>query len=71
MYEIEIPIETHLVLEFRGTGRCGYYFVNHQQQCIFWLDEFNGMDFLYEVKIEYTPSLIGEPFISLQKRLFY
>ncbi|KAF8814774.1 hypothetical protein BYT27DRAFT_7081775, partial [Phlegmacium glaucopus] len=59
-YKVDIPGETCLVLELRNSGRCGYYFVNHAELCLFWLDEFNGMDLLSEVKVDYTPSLIGE-----------
>ena len=59
-YKIEIPEESCLVLEFRNTKRWGYYFVNHAEQRLFWLDEYNGMDFLFEVKVEYTVSLVGE-----------
>ena len=66
-YMIEIPRESCLVLELRNSGRCGYYFANHAEQRLFWLDEFNGMDFLYSVKVEYAPSLVGELFILLQK----
>ena len=66
-YRIEIPRESCLVLELRNSGRCGYYFANHAEQRLFWLDEFNGMDFLYSVKVEYAPSLVGELFILLQK----
>lgn len=62
-YNIGIPEESCLVLEFRNAGECGYYFVNHAEKRLFWLDEFDGMDFLFEVKVEYTPSLIGESFI--------
>jgi hypothetical protein len=71
-YKIEIPEESCLVLEFRKSGKCGYYFVNHAEQRLFWLDEFNGnygMDFLFEVKVEYTPLLIGEFFILLENEL--
>ncbi|KAF8814763.1 hypothetical protein BYT27DRAFT_6959625 [Phlegmacium glaucopus] len=64
-YNIEIPEETCLVLEFRNSGRCGYYFVNHAKQCLFWLDVCNGMDFLGEVKVEYTLSHIGHEMKSL------
>ena len=66
-YDIEIPEESCVVLEFRNSGNCGYYFVNHAEQRLFWLDEFNGIDFLYEVKVEYTPSLIGDSFILLHE----
>ena len=64
-YKIEIPGESCLVLEFRNTGRCGYYFVNHAEQRLFWLDEFDGLDFLFEVRVDYTPSLVGKPFFIL------
>ena len=73
-YKIEIPEESCLVLEFRpeNTRRCGYYFVNHAEQRLFWLDEYNGMDFLFEIKAdsEYTPSesLIGEFYILLHRK---
>ena len=66
-YKIVIPEDSCLVLEFRNTGECGYYFVNHAEQRLFWLDKFDGMDFLSEVKVEYTPSLVGESFILLQE----
>ena len=62
-YKIDIPEESCLVLEFRNSGKFGYYFVNHAEQRLFWLDEYNGMDFLFEDKVEYTPSLVGESFI--------
>ena len=66
-YKIDIPEESCLVLEFRNSGRCGYYFVNHEEHRLFWLDVYNGpgtMDSLFnlKVKVEYTPSLIGKSF---------
>ncbi|KAF8805781.1 hypothetical protein BYT27DRAFT_7168984 [Phlegmacium glaucopus] len=64
-YNIEIPEETCLVLELRNSGKCGYYFVNHAKQCLFWLDEFNGLGFLGKVKVKYTPSHIGHEMKSL------
>ena len=59
------------MLEFRNTGRCGYYFVNHAEQRLFWLDEYDGMDFLFEVKVEYTPSLVGKLFFYSVARMNY
>ena len=53
------------MLEFRNSGNCGYYFVNHAKQCLFWLDEFNGIDFLGEVRVKYTLSLVGGSFIFI------
>ena len=70
-YKIEIPEESCLVLEFRISGRCGYYFVNHLEQRLFWLDEFNGMDFLHEVKVKYSSSLIGESFITVSRMNYF
>ncbi|KAF8814760.1 hypothetical protein BYT27DRAFT_7334293 [Phlegmacium glaucopus] len=64
-YNIEIPEETCLVLEFTNSGRYGYYFVNHATRCLFWLDECNGMNFLGKVKVKYTPSHIGLEMKSL------
>ena len=52
-------------------GRCGYYFVNHLEQRLFWLDEFNGMDFLHEVKVKYSSSLIGESFITVSRMNYF
>ena len=52
------------MLEFRNSGNCGYYFVNHAKQCLFWLDEFDGIDFLGEVKVKYSLSLVGGSFFS-------
>ncbi|KAF8814772.1 hypothetical protein BYT27DRAFT_7249811 [Phlegmacium glaucopus] len=59
-YNIEIPGDTCLVLELSNSGKYGYYFVDHAKQCLIWLDEFNGMDFLGKIKVKYTPSHIGE-----------
>ncbi|KAF8155634.1 hypothetical protein B0H34DRAFT_659915 [Crassisporium funariophilum] len=64
-YDLTLPTETNLALEFRGSGKCGYYFVDHATQSLFWLDEFEGMDFLYEVKVAYSTSLIGHEIRSL------
>ena len=54
------------MLEFRNTGKCGYYFVNHAEQRLFWLDEYDWYGILVRGrgKVEYTPSLVGE-FFSL------
>ena len=60
-----MPAEACLVLEFRQSGRCGYYFVDHSTRCLFWLEEFNAMVFLDEVRVEFTPPLIGHEMKSL------
>ena len=49
-----------LVLEFRQSGRYGYYFVDHRTRCLFWLEKYDAMEFLAQVRVKYTPSLIGE-----------
>ena len=66
-YKINIPKESCLVLKSRNSGRCGYCFVNHAEQRLFWLDKYGGIVFLDEVKVEYTSSLVGEFFILLQE----
>ena len=49
-----------LVLEFRQSGRYGYYFVDHRTRCLFWLEMYDAMEFLAQVRVKYTPSLIGQ-----------
>ena len=70
-YKIDISKESCLVLEFRNSGRCGYYFVNHEEQRLFWLDEYNGMGSLFKVKVEYTPSLVGKSFYSVSRMNYF
>lgn len=64
-YEVALPSDISLVLEFRLSGRCGYYFVDHETQCLFWLDEFDAIVFLGLVRVKYTPPLVGECYRSL------
>lgn len=59
-YEITLPSQTVLVLEKRENGKCGYYFADHSHQCIFWLDDFDAISLVYEVKICPTTSHLGE-----------
>lgn len=62
-YEVEMPSkDVCLVLELRESGRCGYYFVDHKNRCLFWLEEYDLIDSLASVRVKYTPSLVGEPF---------
>ncbi|KDR80105.1 hypothetical protein GALMADRAFT_92332 [Galerina marginata CBS 339.88] len=61
----ELPSNICLVLEFRQTGRCGYYFVDHTHQCLFWLDEFDAMTFLDAIRVNYTRTLIRHELKSL------
>lgn len=60
-----MPAEACLVLEFRQSGRCGYYFVDHSARCLFWLEEFDAMALLDQVRVEFTPPLVGQEMKSL------
>ncbi|KJA18441.1 hypothetical protein HYPSUDRAFT_45303 [Hypholoma sublateritium FD-334 SS-4] len=65
-YRITLPShDVCLVLEFRQSGRCGYYFVDHRTRCLFWLEKYDAMEFLAQVRVQYTPSLIGNEMKSL------
>ena len=57
---IDLPTESFLVLELRQTGRCGYYFVDHANKCLFWLDPFDFSHLLLPLQIDFTPSHVGE-----------
>jgi len=48
-----------LVLEFRLSGRVGYYFASHPTQSLFWLDEFDFSERLASVRIQHTQSSVG------------
>ncbi|CAA7270234.1 unnamed protein product [Cyclocybe aegerita] len=54
-----------LVLEFRKSKNCGYYFVNHARRCLFWLAEFDAIDFLAAVKVHYEPSHVAHEMQAL------
>ncbi|TFK34462.1 hypothetical protein BDQ12DRAFT_738201 [Crucibulum laeve] len=58
-YDVHLPSDVQLVLELRGSGRCGYYFVDHSHKSVFWLDKFDPVDLLQEVKVDFTTSHIG------------
>jgi len=64
-YEVILPAGACLVLEFRQSGRCGYYFVDHAKRCLFWLEEFDAMVFLDQVRVKFTPPLVGQEMKSL------
>jgi hypothetical protein len=49
-----------LVLELRASGKCGYYFVDHDHQCLFWLDPFDFSHLVDQVRIQHTSGLVGE-----------
>ncbi|KAJ2925409.1 hypothetical protein H1R20_g11698, partial [Candolleomyces eurysporus] len=48
-----------LVLEFRLTGRVGYYFVDHPNQTLFWLEPFDFTYMLMEVRAQWSDWLVG------------
>ncbi|CAA7270068.1 unnamed protein product [Cyclocybe aegerita] len=65
-HQVQLPKDDIcLVLEFRQSGNCGYYFVNHTRKCLFWLDEFDAIDFLWAVRVSYEPSLVAHEMKSL------
>lgn len=60
-----MPADACLVLEFRQSGRCGYYFVDHSTRCLFWLEDFDAMVFLDQVRVDFTAPLVGHEMKSL------
>jgi hypothetical protein len=48
-----------LVLEIRRSGRVGYYFVDHPNQTLFWLEPFDFTYMLMEVQVEWSDWLVG------------
>lgn len=57
---VTLPSQTVLVLERRENGKCGYYFADHSHQSIFWIDDFDAISLVYEVKTHPTTSHLGE-----------
>ncbi|PPR00765.1 hypothetical protein CVT24_000790 [Panaeolus cyanescens] len=56
-YHVDLPQrKMDLVLEFRQSQRYGYYFADHESRSLFWLDDFDALDALSEVKVLFTPS---------------
>ncbi|PFH49339.1 hypothetical protein AMATHDRAFT_4988 [Amanita thiersii Skay4041] len=48
-----LPKNRTLVLEIRTrTGRCGYYFVDHDNQCLFWLEPYDAYDMIDYLKVK-------------------
>jgi hypothetical protein len=47
--DIQFAPDVDLVLDLTpnedGNTVCGYYFANHTDRCVFWLDEFDANDF--------------------------
>lgn len=48
-----------LVLELRLTGNCGYYFVDHAGQRLFWLEDYDFSWAAGEVHVGHSDSIIG------------
>ncbi|RXW24344.1 hypothetical protein EST38_g1543 [Candolleomyces aberdarensis] len=65
---ITLPLDTFLVLELRQSGRCGYYFVNHQERCLFWLDPFDFSALLIPLEIPHTTSHVA---LLMQSHYWY
>ncbi|KAH6917955.1 hypothetical protein BKA70DRAFT_5106 [Coprinopsis sp. MPI-PUGE-AT-0042] len=57
-----------LVLELRKSGRCGYYFVDHDHQCLFWLDPFDFSGLVDQVRMQHTSGLVG---IQMKSHYWY
>lgn len=47
---IELTSKTELVIEDIDKNTCGYYFVEPDTRCIFWLDRFNATRILRHVR---------------------
>lgn len=75
------PSNIDLVIDFTSPGDvnsdvaqgayyCGYYFADHEHQCLFWLDDYDIEDILIEVKVEMDASHVGEAFRSCTECIF-
>jgi hypothetical protein len=58
-YDVPWEEQTVLVLETRNDRMIGYYFVDHVNQSIFWLDPFRFVE-LDELRVEFSSSHVGE-----------
>jgi hypothetical protein len=66
------PRDVDLVLELMDTGNtttAGYYFVHHENKCLFWLQEFDGIDIFREcggvTEISHKRQLLGKSNLSM------
>lgn len=59
-HDISLTPDVHLALDLKHDQTCGYYFVDHGNRTLFWLDEYNIFECLAEVKVEYTSSHISK-----------
>jgi hypothetical protein len=59
-YDVRWEDETVLVLELRTNKDIGYYFANHINRCVFWLDPVDFYPYLLEVNTDWTISHVGE-----------
>jgi len=51
---VMLPTDVELVLEIIPQGPekiCGYYFVNHNSRCLFWLEEFDAEQICNDIKV--------------------
>ncbi|KAJ2914628.1 hypothetical protein MD484_g5809, partial [Candolleomyces efflorescens] len=65
---ISFPPNVYLVLELRQTGRYGYYFVNHDEKCLFWLEPFDFSHLLVPLEIASTDSHVS---LLMQSHYWY
>lgn len=57
--EIELVLEL-IPPEDNSEYICGYYFVCHERQCLFWLEEFDASDICNEIKVVVSRSHLSE-----------
>lgn len=59
----DVPDDVELVLEVISRGDeiiCGYYFVNHESRCLFWLTNFDASVICNDIKAVVSSSHLGE-----------
>lgn len=57
------PDDIELVLEVISSGEgliCGYYFVNHERRCLFWLEKFDANALCKDIRVVVSYSHLGE-----------
>ncbi|KAF9467880.1 hypothetical protein BDZ94DRAFT_1247980 [Collybia nuda] len=62
-FPVQLPERFDIVLDLRlehpGRYNCGYYFANHDNSTLFWLDDHDVSGILSEVNVQYTSSHVG------------
>lgn len=64
-FPVQLPEQFDIVLDLipdsPGEYGCGYYFANHDNRTLFWLDDHDVSGILNEVNVRYTPFHVGKP----------